>query len=255
MLRMAKLIAGHFPGVTSIHSCWVTSRRGSSKSVGPRVKNFKPGQRVIGGLNMKFADPRYTSGWGALSDYTLANDHDAMVADGVAGADHGWLEVFEIQRSVSSDISVEAAVLLCTWREVYAAFGDFHLEPGQDIVIFGAGPVGLSFVKFARLLGLGYIGVVDPLEAKRAKALEAGATEAFAPGSAELAKLTARRGKPLDAVIDAVGHESIVNAGLPLIRMAGSICVYGVIADPVIHLQKGCGPYNFNLYRSPMADA
>ena len=108
--------------------------------------------------------------------------------------------------------------------------------------------MGLSFVRFARLLGLGYIGVVEKNEHKHTKALELGADEVFTPESAELAKLSQRRGKPLDAVIDAVGHESVINAGLPLIKLGGSICVYGVIADPLVHLDKGAGPYNFNLF-------
>jgi threonine dehydrogenase-like Zn-dependent dehydrogenase len=75
-----------------------------------------------------------------------------------------------------------------------------------------------------------------------------GADEVFAPDSPALAGLTRRRGKPVDAVIDAVGSESIVNAGLGLIGMGGAICVYGVIAEPGIALQKHRGPYNFNLY-------
>ena len=77
-----------------------------------------------------------------------------MVDDGVATQEHGWFEVFEIQRAVPPDIPAESAVLLCTWREVYAAFDDFSLQKGDDVLIFGAGAVGLSFVKFARLLGL-----------------------------------------------------------------------------------------------------
>ena len=103
---------------------------------------------------------------------------------------HGWFEFYEIQRAVPPDIPLEAAVLMCTWREVYGGFGDFQLKAGDDILVFGAGPVGLSFVKFGRLLGLGYIGVVDPLESKRARALAMGADEAFAPDSPALAELT-----------------------------------------------------------------
>jgi threonine dehydrogenase-like Zn-dependent dehydrogenase len=148
---------------------------------------------------------------------------------------------------VAPDIPVEAALLLCTWREVYAAFADFSLQAGDDILVFGGGPVGLSFVKFARLLGLGWIGLVDPLPEKREKALRNGADAAFSPGGAALGELTRSRGKALDRVIDAVGSESIINAALPLIRMAGSVCVYGVIDHPVLNLQKRFGPYNFNL--------
>jgi threonine dehydrogenase-like Zn-dependent dehydrogenase len=74
-----------------------------------------------------------------------------------------------------------------------------------------------------------------------------GADEAFAPGDPALTELPHRHGKPLDAVIDAVGRESIINEALPLVRLGGSICVYGVIDAPVIQLQKARGPYNFNL--------
>jgi len=166
----------------------------------------------------------------------------------VADEEHGWFEVYEIQRPVDSDIPVEAAVLLCTWREVYGGFGDFNLQPGDDILVFGAGPVGLSFLKFGKLLGLGYIGVVDPLPGKREKALAMGADAVFAPDAPELTELTKSRGSPLDAVIDAVGSPAIANAALPLIKMGGSICIYGVIAESTISLDKGNGPYNFNLY-------
>jgi len=216
--------------------------------VGPKVRNFEVGQRAIGGLVFDFSDPAYSSGWGGFCEYTLANDHDAMVADGVATAGHGWFECYEIQRPAPMDIPVEAALLMCTWREVYGGFGDFQLKPGADILVFGAGPVGLSFVKLARLLGLGYIGVVDPLEAKRRRAVEMGADEAFPPGSPALSGLQVRRGKPLDAVIDAVGRESIANAALSLIGMGGSICIYGVLAEPSITIHKHQGPYNFNLF-------
>jgi threonine dehydrogenase-like Zn-dependent dehydrogenase len=151
-------------------------------------------------------------------------------------------------RKVPKDISFESAGLLCTWREVYAGFGDFQLTEGDDILIFGAGPVGLSFCRFAKLLALGWVGVVEPLPEKREKAKALGADEVFEPGSPDLLNLTDRRGKPLDAVVDAVGSEQIINAALPLIKMAGSVCVYGVLGSPRVTIAKDRGPYNFNLF-------
>ncbi|MHC4177537.1 MAG: zinc-binding dehydrogenase [Planctomycetota bacterium] len=53
---------------------------------------------------------------------------------------------------------------------------------------------------------------------------------------------------PLDVVIDAVGNASIANAALPLLKMGGSIGIYGVIAEDAITIEKSKGPYNFNLY-------
>ena len=214
--------------------------------VGPMVTSFRPGDRVLGGLF--FSPEGYGSGWGADAEYVLAADHAAMVADGVADARHGWDEIFKIMKKVPEDIPVEAAGLLATWREVYAGFSDFSLEPGDDILIFGAGPVGLSFCRFAKLLGLGWVGVVDRLPFKREKALALGADAVFAPGDAAIADLEKTRGKQLDAVIDAVGSVDIINAALPLIKLSGSVCVYGVLAVDSIIVHKMLAPKNFNMF-------
>ena len=243
-----KLVAGHFPGVEDYPLMLGHEAAGIVEAVGDKVRNFQVGQRAIGGLLFEFDDPRYASGWGGFCGYTLANDHDAMVEDGVADEEHGWFECYEIQRPVDADIPVEEAVLLCTWREVYGGFGDFQLQPGDDVLVFGAGPVGLSFVKFGKLRGLGTIGAVDPLPHKRQKALAMGADAVFAPDSPELAALVEQRGAPLDAVIDAVGKPAIINAALPLIKLGGTIGVYGVIAEPSVTIHKAAGPYNFNLF-------
>jgi len=195
-------------------------------------------------------DPDYSSGWGGFSEYNLAADHRAMVEDGANNKEHGWAEVYEIQSKVTQSIPIESAVLLCTWREVYAGLSDFNIinnDEMNNILIFGAGPVGLSFVKFLKNLGIKFIGVVDPIEAKRKMALKMGANKVFVPGETKLKNLPIYLGNKLDAVIDAVGNENIINAAVSLIKMAGSICVYGVIDKPAICLNKSTGPYNFNL--------
>jgi threonine dehydrogenase-like Zn-dependent dehydrogenase len=242
-----KLVEGHFPGVEDYPLLLGHETIGIIDAVGEKVRSFRVGDRVVGGLLLRPPVSGYASGWGGFSEYIIAGDHPAMVEDGAATPDQGWLEVYEIQRRVPAEIPAEAAVLLCTWREVYAAFGDFNLGQGDDILVFGGGPVGLSFIKFARLLGLGYIGLVEPLPEKRQMASRMGADATFAPDDPELANLVTARGKPLDAVIDAVGKEGIINTALPLVRMAGSVCVYGVIDTPTIQLHKSRGPYNFNL--------
>mgnify|MGYP005840306935 CR=1 FL=1 len=242
-----KLIEGKFPGVEQYPLLLGHETVGIVDAVGARVRNFNVGDRVVGGLLLTPTDPGYGSGWGGFSEYTLAGDHQAMVEDGVAAPEHGWFEVYEIMRVVPPAIAVEDAVMLCTWREVYGAFGDFSLKAGDNIMIYGGGPVGLSFVKFARLLGLGEIYLVDRWPHKREKALSMGATAAFAPGDSGLDKLLRERRGTFDAVIDAVGKEEIIQAGLGLVKVGGSICVYGVIDTPTIRLDKSTAPYNFNL--------
>ena len=75
---------------------------------------------------------------------------------------------------------------------------------------------------------------------KRAKAISFGADAAFEPGQIETP------GK-LDAVIDAVGSADILQQGLPLLRRGGSHCIYGVLTQPVLHIDKSKGDFNFNV--------
>ena len=241
----SKLIDGHFPGVERYPLALGHEGAGRVCEVGAKVRAFALGDRVIGGLVFDFAATELASGWGGFSEYTLVNDHDAMVADGVADASHGWSECYEIQRRVDPDIPADEAALLCTWREVYGGIGDCGLKPRDRVLIFGAGPVGLSFVAFCKLLGFSWIGLVDPLPHKRERALRLGADAVFSPD--ELASETGRLAGTLDAVVDAVGHERIINAALPLVRLGGTVGVYGVVSAPTLMIDKARGPHNFNL--------
>ncbi len=241
----AKVIAGHFPGIDTYPLVLGHENAGIVCEVGQKARSFAIGDRVISAMVFNFAEPELASGWGGFCEYTLVNDHDAMVADGVADAAHGWFECFEIQRRVDADIPAEEAALLCTWREVYGGIGDFGLKPKDKVLIFGAGPVGLSFVKFCKLLGMRWVGLVDPIQHKRERATAMGADAVFSPADLEAA--TPNLAGSLDAVVDAVGNEKIVNSALPLVRQGGTIGVYGVIAAPTLTVQKSLGPYNFNL--------
>lgn len=245
-----KVIEGHFPGLGMENYPLLLGHESVGRVVetGGKVSSFKIGQRAIGGLLLDPPGGVYGSGWGGNSEYILIRDHQAMVLDGVADDAHGWNDSLQVMRTVPEDITLEDAGLLCTWREVYAGmFTDFSLQKGDDIVVFGAGPVGLSFIKFAKLSGLGEVVSVDPLSGKRNKALAMGADSAYAPDDPELKKLKKKRGAGFDAVIDAVGHEAIINQAISMVKMAGSVCVYGVVGSSTINIQKDSGPYNFNL--------
>ena len=122
----SKLFTGHFPGVENYPLVLGHETVGIVEAVGDHVKNFKAGDRVIGGLLGAFSDPDLYSGWGGFSEYVLAHDHDAMVAAGIADAAHGWFDACEIQNVVPEGIPVEEAALACTWREVLGSFREFQ---------------------------------------------------------------------------------------------------------------------------------
>ena len=69
-----KLIEGHFPGIDKYPLILGHESVGKVVSVGEKVKNFKKGDRLIGGLMLNPPDPDYSSGWGGFSEYNLAAD-------------------------------------------------------------------------------------------------------------------------------------------------------------------------------------
>ena len=57
-----------------------------------------------------------------------------------------------------------------------AGHADMHFQPGSDVVVFGAGPVGLGAVQAARVMGAGQVIVVDPIRYRREFSMKLGAT-------------------------------------------------------------------------------
>lgn len=57
------------------------------------------------------------------------------------------------------------------------------IEAGSDVVVFGAGPVGLSAIQGARIKGATRIIAIDPVRARREAALKLGATLALDPNA------------------------------------------------------------------------
>ena len=247
-----ELVAGHFPGMEKAFPFALGHESvGTVVEVGKQARNFEIGSRALSGLvlDKELGVDGLASGWGGFCEYVLVNDHEAMVVDGVADEENGWVEVFEIQTPIPADIAPEDAVLFCTWREVLGAFRDFHLSPGDDVLIYGGGPVGLSFVKLGRLFGLGWIGLVDSHEEKRAVAASFGADAVFGRDDPAVAGiLSDRKGLGLDAVIDAVGKPELIKSGLPLLKRGGSMCVYGFYAGlESFTVHNSLADFNYNL--------
>ena len=62
-----------------------------------------------------------------------------------------------------------------------AGHADMRFEPGSDVVVFGAGPVGLGAVQAGRVTGAGQVIAIDPIKYRREIALKLGATTALDP--------------------------------------------------------------------------
>ena len=56
-----------------------------------------------------------------------------------------------------------------------------RVEPGSDVVVLGAGPVGLGAIQSARIMGAAQIIAVEPIKVRRELALKLGATLVLDP--------------------------------------------------------------------------
>jgi 2-desacetyl-2-hydroxyethyl bacteriochlorophyllide A dehydrogenase len=103
-----------------------------------------------------------------------------------------------------------------------------EIEPGQDVVILGLGPVGIMALQTAQLFGPARVFAVDlvPERLAYAKTLGAIPIEASPEGLAEIRELTGGQGP--DAVIEAVGADATVQTALELVRIGGVVSVVGV---------------------------
>ena len=100
-----------------------------------------------------------------------------------------------------------AALLSCgVITGVGAVVNAAKLRPGEDVVIIGAGGVGLNAIQGARIAGARRIVAVDLSEDKLADARDFGATDAVLASSGKPWKETASLlGRQADAVIVTVG--------------------------------------------------
>lgn len=83
-----------------------------------------------------------------------------------------WTDVPPVQLSLLGD-NLAAGLAV--------GMSNMQITPGSDVVIFGAGPVGLSAVMSARITGATQIIVVEPIKARRDLALKFGATSVLDP--------------------------------------------------------------------------
>jgi 2-desacetyl-2-hydroxyethyl bacteriochlorophyllide A dehydrogenase len=244
----SKLIAGHFKGFSTYPAVLGHEAVGRVIECGKHVRYFQPGDLVLRPGLEQIGDGSVHSGWGAFAQYGVAGDWRAMREDGRARPDAGYLDVYLSQQKVPASLAPAHAAMLITYKEVLSSAHRFGFRPNASILIYGLGPVGLTFVRFAKILGLGPILAADRHPNRRALACEFGADGCCDP-TEESPEVWAKRRVPggLDFVVDAVGVSDLVNRAMSLVKFNGSICVYGVAPETDMRLDWSLAPYNWTL--------
>jgi alcohol dehydrogenase (nicotinoprotein) len=144
---------------------------------------------------------------------------------------------------VDGDLPLDKAVLVgcgvpTGWG---SAVNTANVQAGDTVAVYGVGGIGINAVQGARYAGAKNVVAIDPLENKREKAMELGATHAFATAEeAQAAIVDMTRGQGADSAILTVGlmEPEVVAAGFNAIGKGGTVVLTGLnkVELPTIQL-------------------
>ncbi len=164
----------------------------------------------------------------------------------------GWSEriylkpgvnIVSLPPEVSPDLWIAAG---CGLPTALHAVDLASIRIGDNVLVQGAGPVGLAACALAQVSGATWVGVVDGSPIRQQAALRMGASRRF-DVTADLADevLRATGGRGADAVIEASGNPLAVRQGFEMARDGGRCIVVGQYTDngpveinPHVHINR-----------------
>jgi len=137
---------------------------------------------------------------------------------------------------IPDEVSFEDAALFDIVCVALRGVRDSRFRMGDNVVVAGAGAIGLSAIQLLRIGGAGHIAVLQPSVKKREMALRFGADATFNPAE-EGAGLTEKvkaiyGGIGADVVFECAGTPDAFQAVLPLAKGGGQALILGVNGDP-----------------------
>lgn len=241
-----KLLRGKFQGFTNYPTILGHEAVGVVVKRGAKVRNYDIGDMILHPALFDTIDGHYSS-FGAMAEYSLIEDHKALLQDGIPIDEIHHHDISRIQCKISSQLKPIPATMLITFREVMTAYNRVGVKPGQSLVLYGLGPAGQVVLNLCKQAGVKTVVITRRAETAQF-AKELGADFAI-DSSVENATLQVRKYFPdgVDVVWDAAGLTSVINDGLQMIKLFGKIVLYGVMADTNCMLDWKGKPLSFEL--------
>jgi 2-desacetyl-2-hydroxyethyl bacteriochlorophyllide A dehydrogenase len=197
---------------------------GSVVELGRDVQGFKIGDRVAVDPNISCGECEFCR--------ALQPNH-CLNWRGVGVTQPGGFAEFvaapaRVTYKIPDSLSDAQAAFIEPLACVVHAFNRLRVNPGDDVLLFGAGPMGLLLVQALRHSGAAKVVVVDkqPHRSELARAMGASHTvSAYANASDDLRALAAHG---FHIVIDATGAPAVIERALDYLRPRGQYLQFGV---------------------------
>lgn len=150
---------------------------------------------------------------GVFCEHTVVNETQAVVID--------------------PDVPLEVACLIgcAVVTGTGAVLNRAKVQPGETVVVIGAGGIGQSVIQAARIAAAGRIVVIDANPAKEAVARQFGATD-FIDGSTtdDVVAAVKELGLPngVDYAFECVGHPALIRNAIDMLDWGGTCTLLGV---------------------------
>ncbi|MFC7440697.1 alcohol dehydrogenase family protein [Laceyella putida] len=209
---------------------------GVVEEVGPHVRSFKRGDRVVGAFHVacgkcrtcrrsSFNQCRY----GGVLGYGVAfGNLDGTQAEyaRIPYADHTLRRVPD---GLTDEQALFTGDILTT---AYGAVVNSGLRPGENVAVIGCGPVGIMAVQSAFALGASRVFAVDLVKERTELAAQLGAIPVPSKEMNAVSKINEwTNGEGADVVIEAVGGPATLKLAFELARGGGRISAVGVTAE------------------------
>ena len=203
-------------GVTIGHECC-----GVVEAVGSDVTNCKVGDHVVVHPNVWCGkcEPCRTL-------HTNLCENPGHIGDRIDGAMADYLLIEErMVYVISKDVAPEIAALTEPLACVLNGTTEFRAHPGDEVVVCGAGPIGLIFTMLYKAMGA-HVIVSEPQEKRQRAALDCGADVVVNPIEENLNDIV-RSYSPsgADIVADAVGTQ--MPTAIQIAKNGGAIAAFG----------------------------
>ncbi len=200
--------------------------------VGPKVSDYKPGDRAVVAPNLACG----------CCEACLAGRPNQCAHFTTLGIylDGGFARYNVAPRAalhrLSQELPVEEAVFTELLSCVVGGTTRTALEPGEDVAILGAGPVGLMFALVLKSMGAGRIYVSDMVPLRLEVAARIGCAPIDVRQGDAVAQIRERTGGlGVQVVVDAVG--ALMDQAVAVAAVGGRVVLFGMNdrARPAVH--------------------
>lgn len=221
---------------------------GVIEAVGADVSGLVPGDHVVLGFAAcrvcdacRSGHPSYCAQFTALNfggcradGSTCLHDDAGKVSSHFFGqSSFATHAVVAAQNAVKVDKDVPLALLgplgCGIMTGAGTVFNVLDTQAGEALLVIGGGPVGLSAVMAARVRGAARIVLADPVAARRAAALDLGASDVIDVAAGDMAEqLRALLPQGVNGVLDTSGVPKAIEGGVACLATRGRLATVGV---------------------------